>query len=251
MCLSITISPWNLKASFLKSKFGLMISTPKNWPRGAASQVALSLRDCLVQISRREDNIKKSERYERRENRHFVSLQDNASPILKMENNQSAAATQDSSIMKSADQRARPKGRNDIMTRRLKNRERQRRYRARKRLEAETNKSFVVEETPAVQVELQPKGNHSNFMTRIYCKRDWKKDARRVHVSKHQEMNESIDPSILTSMPVVTCLAIGNKPETVPEREIQSGSSTIVGDETPRMVLGRRDWKAEARRKKN
>ncbi|TKY70009.1 hypothetical protein E2542_SST06293 [Spatholobus suberectus] len=170
-----------------------------------------------------------------------------AGPILKMENNQSAAGTQDSSIMKSVDQRAHSKGRNDIMTRRLKNRERQRRYRARKRLEAETKKSFAVEETGAVQVELQPNGNHNNFMTRIYCKRDWKKDARRAHILKHQEMNGSIDPPTLASIPEGVCLAIGNKSETVPEREIQSGSSS----ETPRVVLGRRDWKAEARRKKN
>lgn len=166
-----------------------------------------------------------------------------------MENNQSASGTQDSSIMKSVDQGARSKGRNDIMTRRLKNRERQRRYRARKRLEAETKKPFVVEETAAVQVELQPNGNHNNFMTRIYCKRDWKKDARRAHVLKHQQMNGSIDPATLTSVPEVACLVIGNKSETVPE--VQSGPSSVVRNETPRVVLGRRDWKAEARRKKN
>ncbi|XP_061336888.1 uncharacterized protein LOC133283969 [Gastrolobium bilobum] len=165
-----------------------------------------------------------------------------------MENKQTGSGTQDNSIMKSVDQRARSKGRSDILTRRLKNRERQRRYRARKRLEAETKKPFIVEETAAVQVELQPNGNH-NFMTRIYCKRDWKKDARRAHVSKHQEMNGSIDPSpTLTCVPEVTCLALGNKAETMLEREIQSGPSN---NEIPRIVLGRRDWKAEARRKKN
>lgn len=173
-------------------------------------------------------------------------------PILKMENNHSAAGTQDSSMMKSVDQRARSKGRNDIMTQRLKNRERQRRYRARKRLEAETKKSFVVEETPAVQVELQPNRNpNNNFVTRIYCKRDWKKDARRAHILKHQQMNGFIDRPAITSVPEVTCLAIGNKPETVPEREIQSGSSGVASTDAPRVVLGRRDWKAEARRKKN
>nr|KYP66405.1 hypothetical protein KK1_012698 [Cajanus cajan] len=150
--------------------------------------------------------------------------------------------------MKSVDQRARSKGRNDIMTRRLKNRERQRRYRARKRLEAETKKSFVVEEAAPVQVELQPNGNHNNFMTRVYCTRDWKKDARRAHVLKRQEMNGSIDPPTVSE---VTSLAIGNKSETVPGRGILSVSSSIVNNETPRVVLSRRDWKAEARRKKN
>lgn len=175
-----------------------------------------------------------------------------ASPNLKMENDQRAGGTQDSSMMKSVDQRIRSKGRNDIMTRRLKNRERQRRYRARKRLEAETKKSFVVEETPAVKVEQPPNGNYNNnCMTRIYCKRDWKKDARRAHVLKHQQMNRSSDPPTITSMPEISCLAIGNKSETVPEKEIQSESSSIVSTETPRVALSRRNWKAEARRKKN
>jgi len=174
-----------------------------------------------------------------------------ASPNLKMENNQRAGGTQDSSIMKSVDQRVRSKGRNDITTRRLKNRERQRRYRARKRLEAETKKSFVIEETPSVTVEQPPNRNHNNCMTRIYCKRDWKKDARHAHVLKHQQMNRSIDPLTITSMPGVSCLTIGNKSETVPEKEIRSESSSVVSSETPRVVLSRRNWKAEARRKKN
>ena len=180
-----------------------------------------------------------------------------------MENKQSAAGIQDNSIMKSVEQRTRSRGRSDLMTRRLKNRERQRRYRARKRLEAETKRAVVVEETTAVQAELQPNGNHNNFMgqpnrnhnnfvTRIYCKRDWKKDARQAHLPKHQEMNGSIDPSpTLTSVPERPCLAIGNKAEQLLEREIQSGSSSVVNNETPRVVLSRRDWKAEARRKKN
>lgn len=161
-----------------------------------------------------------------------------------MENMQDAAGIQDNSIMKSVNQRVRSKGHSDIMTRRLKNRERQRRYRARKRLEAETRKPFVEEETIPV-LEPQVHENHSNFMTRIYCKRNWKKDARRAHVPKHQEMNGSINPSpTLTSVAEVTCFALENK------TEIQSGSST-VNNETPTVVLGRRDWKAEARRKKN
>ncbi|KAJ1395624.1 hypothetical protein SESBI_33186 [Sesbania bispinosa] len=141
-----------------------------------------------------------------------------------MENKQSAAGTQDNSMMKSIDQRARSKGRSDIMTRRLKNRERQRRYRARKRLEAETKKSFVVEETTAV-LPVQ------------------------AHVANHQEMAGSIASS--PYVPEVTCLALGNKSETMLEREILSGSSSILNNETPRIVLGRRDWKAEARRKRN
>ncbi|MED6126816.1 hypothetical protein PIB30_082126 [Stylosanthes scabra] len=181
-----------------------------------------------------------------------------------MENEQSASGKQDNSIMKSIEQRARSRGRSDLMTQRLKNRERQRRYRARKRLEADTKKPFVVQETPAVQVELQPSGNHNsfkaqpnenrnNFMTRIYCKRNWKKDARRAHLLKHQDANGSIDhSSTLTSVPEIACLAIGNKTESTLEREVHFGSSGVVNNETPtRGPLGRRDWKAEARRKKN
>lgn len=175
-----------------------------------------------------------------------------AIPILRMENNQSAAGIQDKSMMKSVDQRGRSKGRSDMVTRRLKNRERQRRYRARKRLETETKKPFVVEETPTLQLELRPTENHNNFMTRIHCNRDWKKDARRAHVAKPQEINGYIDPSPkLANIPVVTCSAAGNKSETMLERENQSGTSSMVNNETtPRIVLGRRDWKAEARRMK-
>ncbi|XP_004512527.1 uncharacterized protein [Cicer arietinum] len=170
-----------------------------------------------------------------------------------MENKQSAAGTQDNSMMMSIDQRVRStKGRSDALTRRLKNRERQRRYRARKRLEADTTDSFVVEPTAAVQEEIQQNGNHNNFVTRIYCSRDWKKDARRAHVAKHQEMNGPIDHSLtLTNVPEVKSLSVVNKSETMLDREIQLGSSSVVYNETPRTVLGRRNWKAEARRKKN
>lgn len=172
-----------------------------------------------------------------------------------MENKQSAVGTQDNSMMKSINQGARSlKGRSDTTTRRLKNRERQRRYRARKRLglTGATKRPFAVEEPTAVQVELQPNGNHNNFATRVYCGRDWKKDARWAHVAKHQKMNGSIDHSPTpTNLPEVTCLAIGNKSETMLDMGIQPASSCLVNNETPRIVLGGRNWKAEARRKKS
>lgn len=176
-----------------------------------------------------------------------------AIPTLKMENNQSASDTQDNSMMKSVDQREHStKGCGDLVTRRLKNRERQRRYRARKRLESGTTDSFDVEQTAAMQVELQPNRNRNNFVTRIYCNRDWKKDARRAHLTKRREMHGSIDHSMTpVNVPEVTCLGTGNKSETMLDRENQSGSSNIGYNETPRTVLCRRDWKAEARRKKN
>ncbi|KAJ7953459.1 FAM50A-like protein [Quillaja saponaria] len=163
-----------------------------------------------------------------------------------------AAGTEDSYVMKPVDQRARTKGCHDIMTRRLKNRERQRRYRERKRLEAEKKKSSVVEKTTPVQVELLPNGVYSNCMKRIYCKRDWKKDARRAHAIMDHEAtaNGSLSPpSVLSSETQASSSASGNKAEPSLEREFQSLSAS--NGEAPRVVLGQRDWKAEARKKKN
>ncbi|MCI38438.1 hypothetical protein A2U01_0059666, partial [Trifolium medium] len=119
-----------------------------------------------------------------------------------------------------------------------------------------TTNSFGLEQTATVpvQVEIQSNGNHNNFVTRVYCNRDWKKDARQAHLAKRQEMNGSIDHSLtvtLTNVLEATCLGVGNKSETMLDREIQYGSSSVVYNETPRTVLCRRDWKAEARRKKN
>ncbi|KAI9125027.1 hypothetical protein K1719_003643 [Acacia pycnantha] len=173
-----------------------------------------------------------------------------------MENKQTegTAGTQESSKMKPIDQRAHIKGRSDILTRRLKNRERQRRYRARKRLEAETKKPSVVRDITPITTPEEPQsnGNH-NFMTRVYCNRDWKKDARWAAQALKLEVltpNGSIDHiSKLTGESEAACLASG-KAELTQEREIQSGSPGVVNNETPRTVLSRRDWKAEARRKK-
>jgi hypothetical protein len=174
-------------------------------------------------------------------------------PTLKMESKQSTSDTQDSSTMNFIDQRARSsKGHGDPLARRMKNRERQRRYRARKRQVSGTTNSFVVEQTTTVQVEIQPNGNHNKFVSRVYCNRDWKKDARQAHLAKRQEMKGSIDHSLtLTNVPEVTCLGVRNKSETMLDREIQYGTSSVVYNETPRTVLCRRDWKADARRKKN
>ena len=187
-----------------------------------------------------------------------------AHPILKMENKQtlSSSGTQEDPIMKPVDQRARSRGRNDIMTRRLKNRERQRRYRARKRLEAESKKSSVLRETPSIEAEptferqIQPNVNHHNFVARIYCKRDWKKDARQANACKHQEVttpNGSVDPfPTLTGEHEAALLASVSKAEQTWERKNQyEFPPGIVNSETPRIVQSGRDWKAEARRKKS
>ncbi|KAL6349502.1 hypothetical protein AAG906_034159 [Vitis piasezkii] len=61
----------------------------------------------------------------------------------------SASRGKDSVSMKSVDQRER------MMTRRLKNRERQRRYRARKRLQADMERGSILNQSSPVPVELQ------------------------------------------------------------------------------------------------
>ncbi|CAN0842907.1 hypothetical protein LINGRAHAP2_LOCUS3712 [Linum grandiflorum] len=96
------------------------------------------------------------------------------------------------------------------MTRRLKNRERQRRYRARKRLEADKGRSSVanIQSDPA-KLDVGKGHRSSKYETRVHCTRKWKKEARRTSV--HLAGDE-----------------LGKKPS-----------------------LGRRNWKAEARKKKS
>ncbi|KAL5791435.1 hypothetical protein ACOSP7_000029 [Xanthoceras sorbifolium] len=165
--------------------------------------------------------------------------------------NMNPAVTQDSLMMKSLNQRDHTKSRSDITTRRLKNRERQRRYRARKRLEADMKKSSVLKQTTTPQIELQLNENFSNCIARVYCKRDWKKDARRASTFKSQDTpNGSVKPALMSTAESQTfCLASGNKAEALEERE--SCSFSLVDYETNKPKLGRRDWKADARKKKS
>lgn len=133
---------------------------------------------------------------------------------------------------------------NDIMTRRLKNRERQRRYRARKRLEADMQKSHVVCQPTLPQVELQLDGILSNGITSVLCKRDWKKDARRAHICKGKEdtLNASVQSNLIITVESQTqSLTSKIKAEGTLERDCETGKAK----------LGRRDWKADARNKKS
>ncbi|EPS71027.1 hypothetical protein M569_03736, partial [Genlisea aurea] len=80
----------------------------------------------------------------------------------------------------------------ELLARRLKNRERQRRYRARKRHEADLKKasSSVLSPTTSrqlssaelmsvpVEVDVSVCFAASGCSNRVYCPRDWKKDAR-------------------------------------------------------------------------
>uniref|UniRef100_A0A1J3FRM2 Uncharacterized protein n=1 Tax=Noccaea caerulescens TaxID=107243 RepID=A0A1J3FRM2_NOCCA len=112
----------------------------------------------------------------------------------------------------------------EVMIRRMKNRERQRRYRARKRMREEAgiddNLSFETttgqqqEEEEEEEEEEFNNGYVENFVRRVYCHRDWKKEARRAHL-----MTDKTQDGYCESV----------------KRKIW-----------PR----RRDWKAEARKKK-
>ncbi|KAL1212988.1 hypothetical protein V5N11_026117 [Cardamine amara subsp. amara] len=112
----------------------------------------------------------------------------------------------------------------EIMIRRMKNRERQRRYRARKRMREEggfdENLSFETmgqEEEEDVELEFNgggPNGYVENFVRRVCCNRDWKKEARRAHLIINKAQDGSCESFI---------------------RKIRRHQ---------------RDWKAEARKKK-
>ncbi|KAJ0052468.1 hypothetical protein Pint_03434 [Pistacia integerrima] len=171
-----------------------------------------------------------------------------------MENGQSMndVGAHDSLMMTTLDRRDHNKGRNDIMARRLKNRERQRRYRARKRLEADLKKPTVINQPLTPQVDLQLNASLSNCVDRVYCKRNWKKDARRASIFKGEEdtINGSVKPAFNYTTDSQTLLPPGNKAETSLENKFVS-SLGLVNIETNKTKLRRRDWKAEARNKKS
>ncbi|KAI5327612.1 hypothetical protein PRUPE_5G036500 [Prunus persica] len=173
---------------------------------------------------------------------------------LKAGKDMNAAQTQDSFIMKPIDQRERTRSRNDVLTRRLKNRERQRRYRARKRLEADMKKPSIIKQSPPPQVEVQMNGFVSNYVPRVHCKRDWKKDARRARVSEYPEVTPN-GCAVLTPMSTSesqTVLLSGTTAEPLLDSETHSEISVNQNNfEMHRPKLCRRDWKADARKKKN
>lgn len=174
-----------------------------------------------------------------------------------MENaqNMNATGTQDNFVVKPLDSNERSRSRSDIMTRRLKNRERQRRYRARKRLEADTKKAYVMSQLATPQVEPEPNGNHNNYITRMPCKRNWKKDARRANACKNLEGTPTttvVSDVALNIESQTVCLAPGIIADPPLERKIHCENSlSMPSSEIHKTKLGRRDWKAEARNKKN
>ncbi|PON87399.1 FAM50A-like protein [Trema orientale] len=163
-----------------------------------------------------------------------------------------ASQVQDTFSMELVNQREQSKSHNDIMTRRMKNRERQRRYRARKRLEADQKKSSVsciIEQSTSPVVEPQQNGVVSNYSARVHCRRDWKKDARRAHIFKDSEVSRNrslITIPVFSSESQTLSFTPGTKAELSLQRESHPDISLDL-----RTIPGRRDWKADARKKKN
>ncbi|XP_042510837.1 uncharacterized protein LOC122086170 isoform X2 [Macadamia integrifolia] len=177
--------------------------------------------------------------------------QETVQPLSKMQNEYgvNSLIMQGGYVMNPLDQRQHLIGLNDIMARRLKNRERQRRYRARKRLEADMSSNYLLSQASPLQLEPQLKGGMNKCMARIHSPRDWKQDARKGQASEGQE-STSIGHLLLA-------------PNVVKEVQEQAFVSEERGDgkfQSEQLVCsslsevngvrhGRRDWKAAARNK--
>lgn len=129
----------------------------------------------------------------------------------------------------------------EVIARRIKNRERQRRYRARKR-QAEDLKQMISppSQLPVTQTQEQEVNRVTpvNFVTRVYSQRNWKKDARRAHLLKQQQQ-QNVGASCTSSAAGIDMQISGNQ------------SNVIVDDtrQNPSTQSGR-NWKAEARNKR-
>ncbi|XP_058085931.1 uncharacterized protein LOC131233295 [Magnolia sinica] len=135
-----------------------------------------------------------------------------------------------------------PEARDDIMARRLKNRERQRKYRARKRLEADMRNAHLRNQPASLQIDFQPRGV-IRFESRVnHHRRDWKKDARKAHVSKSPEI---IPLGLQVTDLDSTSECNAHAKEVPPSEPAVSESAT----EANRCLHRRRDWKAAARNK--
>ncbi|XP_068649590.1 uncharacterized protein [Aristolochia californica] len=122
----------------------------------------------------------------------------------------------------------------ELMARRKKNRERQRRYRARKRIEADMKNACLGSEQISSQTMEGP-GPVTVSVARIYSSRDWKKDARMVQ--------QSCKPSNLSHEPEVKV-----EPPSTSEVRCTSADATCI-ETNEAKAPARRDWKAEARNK--
>lgn len=141
----------------------------------------------------------------------------------------------------------------DLLDRRLKNRERQRRYRARKRLEADSKKACTLKRSTPQQVEVQLSGVPENFTAKVYCKRNWKKDARNAHALMKSEAVS--DRPLVSSL---TSVSQSQTPSLLSEAKAEQPSLQKNHSENffrsvcaaKKYVPNRRNWKAEARKRK-
>lgn len=143
---------------------------------------------------------------------------------------------------------------NDVMYRRLKNRERQRRYRQRKRIQTDASNAHVTNQSSQMQiVSLPTNGTVEKFVTRVYCKRDWKKDARRVHAANADATSSGLPSNCqsLSSENHMPRVSLGMQEEQTLKNEGPSENYSRPSDSVNMInKRKRRDWKAEARQKK-
>ncbi|KAG5589368.1 hypothetical protein H5410_039882 [Solanum commersonii] len=186
----------------------------------------------------------------------------------------------------------------DILAKRLKNRERQRRYRERKRLKADNMKvlgtnqlvslpvgvpmivsprdstllvnvapldsSVPVEVAPldsSMPVNVAPRAyvmpvdvSSRESVTRVYSGRNWKRDARKAHVARQNEVstNNMVSSDLAsTGGGQATLLPHVEQSDVAMSNVISSPVTASENNGTPKSIPSRRNWKAEARNKKS
>lgn len=159
--------------------------------------------------------------------------------------------------MESSDKNKGSESLNDIMYRRLKNRERQRRYRERKRLQADAGKSLAISSvSDPSQWQIVPLPNNGmieQVVTRVHCTRDWKKDARRVHAVKQEAAANALTSNghSLTGENLMPHSTGKWEAEQNLKSEVPSAKNAqLDNSDKLKSKPGRRAWKAEARNKK-
>ncbi|KAK6781709.1 hypothetical protein RDI58_019505 [Solanum bulbocastanum] len=183
-----------------------------------------------------------------------------------------------------------------ILAKRLKNRERQRRYRERKRLKADNMKVLgtnqlvpvgvpvivspqdstlpenVVPLDSSVPVNVAPLASSvpvnvapqayvmpvdvasRESVTRVYSGRNWKRDARKAHVARQNEVstNNMVSPDLAsTGGGQATLLPHVEQSDVAMSNVISSPVTASENNGTPKSIPSRRNWKAEARNKKS
>lgn len=149
----------------------------------------------------------------------------------------------------------------DDLARRLKNRERQRRYRERKRHEANLKKASTVDQATPLHIMQTPTELQSipvqvdvlvnlNSPARIHCRRDWKKDARSAYVQKKQEAGSLVPDNSETTTLDGTPAPISQSDFSAKHNVSQSDFSAKDNNRSHSSISSKRNWKVEARSKK-